>query len=374
MRMMVDKQIYIVFRMDDYSAVSDTGLELNIIELFQEKKIGVTFGVVPYVCAGSERDPSPQELIALSPEKVNILGTKMSSGFLDVALHGYSHQTNGSNEPSEFVGLDYATQVKRLSRGKRLLEEMSGKPVQSFVPPWNQYDHNTLRALEALEFTTLSAGWKGVVNKESKICFVPATCSLKNLRDAIKAARTSSDQQPLIVALFHHYDFTESKDKRGNMSLQSLSDLLDWLALQKDLRFISISQANKVIADLSAQRFLMVERWRSVERFLPSKLREKKPVLLYHEASVLLNTRFKLGIYYGLIALLFAISALSIGLWLFPLSAFLAKVLMYGSILLTVGVIVSAFKNQEVSPKGLIASLSAVGFCIGIASVYLLLN
>lgn len=367
-----NKQIHIVFRMDDYSAISNTELELKVIDLFQKKKVGITFGVIPFVCAGDERETSSQNLIRLTREKGDILKTKIESGFLDIALHGYSHQVNTSKESSEFAGLDYDSQVERLSKGRHALEEMTGTLVKNFIPPWNQYDKNTLQALEELGFKILSAGWTGVVEKESKIRFVPATCGLNTLRDAVKAARTSFDEQPLIVVLFHQYDFIELKDKRGNISLQELSDLLDWLSSQRDLRLMSINQVDEFIADLSAHRFFMLEQWRSVERFLPLMFREKKPIMLYHEAGVLSKTRFKVGIYYGIIGVLVAIGAFIIGLWFFSLSPLFAKTVTYGCILAMVGVIVYAFKDMEVSPKGLMASLAAIGACTGIVSVYLL--
>ena len=172
------RQIYVVFRMDDYSAVSDTGLELRILDLFEKKQVGITLGVVPFVCAGDQKDPTAQSLIALPHEKAELLKAKLKAGFLDIALHGYAHQTNDvSDGPSEFAGVDYAAQVEKLKEGRRFLEQVTGHSVECFIPPWNSYDLNTLRALEEAGFEILSAGWKGVAAGESKIRFLPATCS-----------------------------------------------------------------------------------------------------------------------------------------------------------------------------------------------------
>ena len=283
----VGKRIYIVFRMDDFSALSDTGLEMRILDLFEKKQIGITFGVVPFVCAGEQRDPVTQDLIPLPPKKSEMLRTKIDVGCLDVALHGYSHQTHDPDELSEFVGFDYAAQLKKLVEGKQRLEEVIGYPVEIFIPPWNSYDLDTLRALELAGFKILSAGWKGVAANESNIRFLPATCHLDAIEDAVEDARLSSDKQPVIVVLFHHYDFKEFNDPRGNLTLEAFSDLLDRLKEQKDLRLVSIAQANKAIVDLGAKRFLALERWREMERLLPKAFREKKPVLLYHEVIVL---------------------------------------------------------------------------------------
>lgn len=135
---------------------------------------------------------------------------------------------------------------------------------------------------------------------------------------------------------------------------------------------MSIRQAAEVIQDLSVNRFLMVERWRSLERFLPSILREKKPVLLYHEAGVFPKTFLKVGIFYGIIALLFAGAAFSVGFWLLSKSVIATKTATFGCALATAGVIVYAFRDLEVSPKGMMASIAAIGACAGLLCEYLL--
>ena len=38
----------------------------------------------------------------------------------------------------------------------------------------------------------------------------------------------------------NHYDFIEHKDRRGTISLQGCSDVLDWLRMQKDLQLIEL--------------------------------------------------------------------------------------------------------------------------------------
>lgn len=300
-----NKEICVVFRMDDYSAVSDTELESRIINIFIEKKIGLTLGVVPHVCSGDDKDPAPQMLISLSKEKAALLREGISSGCIDIALHGYSHQANSTQISSEFAGLDYGTQLKKISDGKKYIENVTNFPLEIFIPPWNQYDGNTLHALEVTGFQVLSAGWNGVSAKDSKIGFLPGTCSLRNIRDAINDARRASDRKPVIVVLFHHYDFIESNDKRGFLSLEMFSDLLDQLLAKPNLKQLSISQAVKLIDDTSSNRFASLERWRYLETFLPPKLREKKPVLLYHEADIEKKVLYTIYFFYFQILVIF---------------------------------------------------------------------
>ncbi len=145
-----------------------------------------------------------------------------------------------------------------MAKGKKFLEGMIDAPISTFMPPWNRYDANTLRALETLGFSTLSAdNKKGEETQACKLNLLPYSCSLYRLRDAVKKSRTSSDPQPVIVVLFHEYDFKEINEKRGRISYQEVYALLNWVSSQADVRLLSISQATQVIDNLSAKRFLM---------------------------------------------------------------------------------------------------------------------
>lgn len=242
------RQVNVVFRFDDYSARSSTDLEQRIIGLFAERKLPVTFAVIPFVCSGDIHDPAPQNLIPLPPDKVEILKNAQRQGILDVALHGYSHQTNGKPPYAEFVHLDYASQVRRLSEGKKYLEDLLDTPVTTFVPPWNKYDLQTLQALEAVGFTTLSANRKGPASSDSALFFLPATCGLQHLADAVAAARASAETQPVVV-LFHEYDFKEINSRRGRFTVEEFAALLDWVESQQDVRTLSVSQAVETITN-----------------------------------------------------------------------------------------------------------------------------
>ncbi len=146
------KTIYVVFRLDDPSVRTSTALEQGIVGAFRKHGASVTFAVVPSVCEGDIHDPSLQRTLPLSSEKAGFLAGVCADGTVDLAMHGYSHQTVNREVMSEFAGLDYAVQAAKLAEGKRVLEGMTGISVSTFVPPWNSYDSTTLRALEALGF------------------------------------------------------------------------------------------------------------------------------------------------------------------------------------------------------------------------------
>ena len=44
-----DRDVIVVFRFDDYSELSSTEFEMNLIDSFQRRNISITFAVVPYI-------------------------------------------------------------------------------------------------------------------------------------------------------------------------------------------------------------------------------------------------------------------------------------------------------------------------------------
>ena len=269
-----EKLINVVFRFDDYSAKSSTDIELKIIDAFRKHKASITFGVIPFICAGSSHDTCSQNVVPLTLMKSDILKTAFMDGTVDIALHGYSHQTINAKKMTEFSGLDYNSQVEKLAKGKKFLETIINAPVTTFVPPWDSYDLNTLRALEDLGFSTISSDRQGEAIENSTLNFLPTTCALHQLRDAVIKAKSSFDTQPVIVVLFHSYDFREVNEKLGNITFQEFSDLLDWLQSRGDVRLLSIRQATMVINDLGAHRFLWNHSKHPVRKLIPSFLRK----------------------------------------------------------------------------------------------------
>jgi peptidoglycan/xylan/chitin deacetylase (PgdA/CDA1 family) len=239
-----DRPIIVAFRYDDYSTTSATALEKKIMGLFREARAAITFGVIPFVAERDGRDPSLQNLLALSPEKLSLLKTAADDGVVEVALHGYSHQSHLLNEPSEFRGLPYNDQLEKITQGRRFLEENLGTPIATFIPPWNRYDENTLAAIAAQKILILSAGKRGPVASNHGVNVLHATCNLKHLRRALVQARRSNEPQPIVVVLFHSYDFKEI-NPRGYTSDRELAELLGALASRRDIQLMSISQASQ---------------------------------------------------------------------------------------------------------------------------------
>jgi hypothetical protein len=244
------KQVTVVLRYDDFSAKSDTRLEARLVEAFHERKLKCTFGVVPFICAGDLSDSRPQELLSLPPEKVELLRDAIETGIVEPALHGFSHQTNGMKTlHSEFSGLEYAQQFERIKRGKDFLERQLDMRVDVFCPPWHSYDAATIKALEDASFRYISASFEPSVGRSSSLRFLPATCDIIHLRQAMSHARKSPDNSPVIVVLFHPYDFMEVDPLRGVFTYDDFLGMLEWLVRQQDVCVKSIAHAQGLAAD-----------------------------------------------------------------------------------------------------------------------------
>lgn len=204
------KRITVVFRYDDFSSRSPTDIEDQLLRAFIKHHVPCTFGVIPSVVYRDTEDPEPQKVVPLTLEKGGILKGAINADILEVALHGYSHQTHCTYSEggwTEFSGLDYEDQFKKIAQGKSQLEDMLDIQITTFIPPWNCYDLNTLLVLENLSFRTILAGRFGITKEHSRLKFLHSTCGLLDLRNAVKLARKINEPKPVIVVLFHAYEF-----------------------------------------------------------------------------------------------------------------------------------------------------------------------
>jgi peptidoglycan/xylan/chitin deacetylase (PgdA/CDA1 family) len=278
----VEGKVIVVFRYDDYSALSNTDFERNMINTFAEYRLPIMVGIIPYVCQDFH-NPRPRdfrELAPLPPAKAALLKEGIRTGAVVLAQHGFSHQTvqNAGRSRggfSEFEGLDLGTQKEKIAAGEKLLEEMFGIPIKVFAPPWNSYDSVTVRVLESLGFGVISADeFRRVGESPSGLKYLPATCNLVNLRDAILAAKESEVREAIVVVLFHAYEFLEVNKKRGRLSMSDLPQILKWIGGQKDVEVWSIADARIKSLDLGAERLNAYARFHDLEKYLPSFFRK----------------------------------------------------------------------------------------------------
>jgi hypothetical protein len=327
--------------------------------------------VIPYTVVGDTSKGSTQDVIPLTPEKAEILKVGLMESILDIAQHGYTHQDNNPAQSSEFSGLDYETQYEELLKGKSYLEGIFNTPIATFLPPWNTYDTNTLRALEELKFSTISAYKNGDVIETSRLNFIPWTCFLSDLKTAVPAARKISYSQPLIVVIIHAYDFVEDDKSRGFTTVQEFSDLMNWLASQDDVKIESISQATGIIKDLSVQRYIAAQKEPPSNTFVTSTLGEDALArFLYPERSISLNTWLRVIGFYGVIACLGMVLSFLLTFIVLKEKKRFLKTLILASTTLSVLLLIYTLYNLYVYRRGMMIDAGSIGISIGLSICY----
>lgn len=225
--------IDVAIRFDDPSAISDHALERAILHAMDRHAACATFAVVPH--AGQQ---------ALSAGSVPHLIEARRTGRLEIAQHGFCHEPSrpDASLPSEFSGLDGAAQTEKITAGRTALEQVFGVAISGFVPPFNTFDQVTASILSEQGFLYLSAGSEHGLVESGHLAQLPRTCQITELRRALSEARRRPNGDLAVVAVMHHYDLQESGLAGAALTLQDLSELLQWLRQQPDVRLNTLSQ------------------------------------------------------------------------------------------------------------------------------------
>jgi peptidoglycan/xylan/chitin deacetylase (PgdA/CDA1 family) len=250
------KEITVFFRYDDFSETSPIEVDSGLISVLRRHHVPCTFAVIPAVTDGNYRDPAVTEVRLLGAMKLEMLSEAVADGAVDVALHGLNHRTRFKDGPhSEFVGLSREIQASMIQEGKQRLERSLGVPIGGFVPPWNNYDANTLAALQDSGIHCLSANRSSPSLNVPGIRYLPITIETHELRNAVTQARRSRDSDPIIGVLLHPYDFKESGDSRARMTCLDFENELKWLLGQADVRIMPVSKIFEQNPTLGVARF-----------------------------------------------------------------------------------------------------------------------
>ncbi len=210
------------FRLDDPSETSHQGVEAGIMELLRRHKAPATFATIPFRIVDGERRP-------LSTARARPMVEAQRAGLIEIAQHGHTHLRHKSEPapPTEFSGRPRTEQHALIAEGKRHLESIFDRPISGFVPPWNNYDAETVRCLTELGFDYLSAGWEMPAADHRLLRLLPRTAQLKDFDTAFAEAKRFEGAKPIIVFVMHHYDFAESDAKGAILDLAHFDHVLE---------------------------------------------------------------------------------------------------------------------------------------------------
>jgi len=147
-----------ILRFDDITPGMSWSKFKSIESVLIDKNIKPVMGVVPSnldnkLCVENENN-----------QFWDVVRTWRSRGY-SIAQHGFNHiyHTNDSgilkvNNNSEFSGLPFENQFKKLKDGKAILVEQGvWQPI--FMAPSHSFDANTIRALRELDFEFITDGY-----------------------------------------------------------------------------------------------------------------------------------------------------------------------------------------------------------------------
>jgi predicted deacetylase len=162
----------IAFRMDDICPTMNWLNFYKVIQILKENDIKPLLGIIPHC--------EDKKLCCDIPSGnfFDIMRKFKDEGYL-FAQHGYNHvyvNDNGGilkiNRQSEFAGLTFNEQLKKIKNGKKIMEQQE-LVTDIFMAPSHSYDKNTLKALKNLDFYYVTDGYTGKNYKYCDIMFIP---------------------------------------------------------------------------------------------------------------------------------------------------------------------------------------------------------
>lgn len=157
----------VCLRFDDYHQSIDPDTWRTVLGEYDDHGLRGVVGVIPEYW-GERLDADAVEFVRDLRERGWELGQ-----------HGYTHEDVGEgrggwlyDDRSEFAGLPLEEQERRIGAGRDVLESHDIHPT-TFIPPWHEYDRNTVRAVAAHGFDCINEGRWPVPRTVESVTLVP---------------------------------------------------------------------------------------------------------------------------------------------------------------------------------------------------------
>ncbi|MGC8727652.1 MAG: DUF2334 domain-containing protein [Elusimicrobiales bacterium] len=221
---------------DDDVFKKDKDLEF-IFNFLIDKRIKCSYSVIPSL---------------IKSELVAFLNSNLKNKrYFDIVQHGYSHSENA--ERTEFGAyVDFNFQKKFIAKGfyklKKLFPELFSA---AYVPPFHNYDSNTVVACSELGFKAISSSRKIFEENKYKMNFLFCDVNLNEYKNGValpidisfvkKLTLEKIKRRNIVGVYFHHstfskydnmkrfleyIDFVEKLQKRGIIKFKKISDLI----------------------------------------------------------------------------------------------------------------------------------------------------
>lgn len=206
--------MHVVFRLDDPRPVCDS-VSMRVVQLFNAKQVPLTIAMVPYDSCENTITPS----ISANSQYL----AEIQQDNIELALHGLTHQN--INGAGEFGGLDSAEAVRRIVKGKQVLQAIFDKEISTFIPPFNAWNEHTLTAMRMHGMNVISADMFTPIYADNVHYFPETLGHLMAQKGIWRAAEETimgcKENNAVCVVMFHAYDLP---DEQGWQRLESLLD------------------------------------------------------------------------------------------------------------------------------------------------------
>lgn len=272
---MSKSKIYVIIRNDDPCFYSDPKLERELLEFFERAGVPQVLAIIPEV-VDDPHDDRPQATHPLheNTEVLQLLREYHSKGLIEIAQHGFTHQTNSHHPPqtydynandcfpgrpqrwlpyknkhpkgfSEFSDLMVEEQREKIVRGKTYIEKHFGFSPTSFIYPWNSLTKESLEILRDEGFRCAPVEDQD----ESVDDLLVLGCCAWDIQGALEnVSRLVARNQSALLHVSYH-SWLLSGDER-----QSLEKFVKVLAGHPNVQFITPAQLPQKIPQLG--RFL----------------------------------------------------------------------------------------------------------------------
>lgn len=268
----MSETMYIIFRNDDYCALSDPHKERRILEIFEKYNIPQVAGVIPHIVS-DPHNHNPQESFPLKEGMpiVKLMREFHQKNLLEIAQHGFSHQTNihhpsqilDLNHPQSYQGIDRSwlpfspanpsgygefaklnslEQETKILQGQKILKDLFHQPLKTFIFPWDHFDESALRAVQksGYEFVLCHRNHHHIKD----LTILEYSCGdILNFNLSLPVLRKQG-KNILAIIMYHSWMLTDQDITELNQSLQNLS-------LQPFLKFITPKQIKDYLPNVS---------------------------------------------------------------------------------------------------------------------------
>jgi len=181
----------IAFRLDDIQDYWLTDSQIEIMEVFKERAIPLTIGII-----GNK--------IGEDEGIVSYIQQRIPSDLLEIANHGWNHE--------HFKDYNFTTQISLIKNTNTNIQKIFGITPSVFIPPYNEFNEDTISALNKNNITYFSSS-----TSQSKPPYHLANSQMYNFPEAAATGKQTY-KGSLIEGVSHDitlYELHKSISERG---------------------------------------------------------------------------------------------------------------------------------------------------------------